>query len=475
MALDKENKAPKPDRAAPAAKKAGIATNAITLDAANPIPIEFNSQVFVSLKGKRYVPFLNPIDHFAQLLTEASTLSLTTKSCIESKAKYCLGKGVMLTGEKGKTAEEADKDFQLWCRNVNRDGQSFNDILNQYFLNKLTSGNAYVQIVRTELGGRRDVKLYVRNYLDCRLAFPDEDDHIDSVYISKYFRKLGIWFPGTNKTEEIALYTGNMFDTNWTQDEKGFRHSIIHLKHYTSGYDYYGMPSNLASLPQQILEYKAARYNLDNFENNMVIGGVVVVKGPMSDDEARKFGKDLIYSHTGDGKHGRWLIVSKAEGMPEGVEIKEFQKNKDGDFIEFDTRNSEKIYIANHWNKLLCGGSENKNIGSGNSAYIRSVFDLAKTEVIEPEQTYAIEKLIKPILDICSEWMGKDWNRYEPEFKQISPLSFLGDLSVNSLLTVDEGRKEINKPALGTEDGSKLITTVGKAPQPTKPEPDVQD
>lgn len=465
---DKPEKQPSQTGRATTTKK-GVVSNAISLDAENPLPIELNSNIFVSLKGKRYVPFLNPVDNFGQILTEAKLLSPTTLSCVTSKAQYCAGKGIFF-----KEGRE-DKSFTDWAANVNRNQESLNEILHGSFGAKFSSGNPYVQVVRGRVAGKKFIRVYLRNYLDCRLAAPDDDDFISSVYISKYFRKIGMWNLNMMKTEEIPIYSPNMFDNSWAVDEKGFQHTIFHLKNKMSGYDYYGMPSNVGSLPNQLLEYKASRYNLDNFENNMVIGGVICVKGNMTEDEAKKTGKRLIHQHVGDGKQGRWMIMSSETGMSEGVQIESFEKEKEGSFIESDHHNEEKIYISNQWNKLLIGGSEQKSIGQGNSAYIRSVFDIANETVIIPEQNFMIEKFLKPLLNICHDWMGTSWNTYNPGLKSIQPISFLGDINVNSLLTVDEGRAIIDKDPLGGERGSAFIQPTPVKNSNPKPNDNVPD
>ena len=456
-----------PDKGtAPAAASKGAVNNSVTLDAKNPLPIEFNSSIFTSLKGKRYVPFLNPTDNFAQLLTEAKLLSPTTLSCVSSKAQYCVGKGLMF---KDVEVGKEDPVFKAWAANVNRKQQSLNDIIKGAFDARFSTGNPFIQVVRGKVGGKKFVRLYLRNTMDCRLSYPDDDDICNSVYISKYFRKLGIWGLNLTKTEEIPIYSPNMFDNPWARDEKGNEHTIFHLKNEVSGYDYYGMPSNIASLPQQILEYKNARYNLDNFENNLVIGGVMVVKGAMTDDEAKKVGKDIIYQHTGDGKRGRWVILSSESGLGDGVQIEEFTKQEEGSFIETDKHNAEKLFMSNQWNKLLIGGSEQKSIGQGNSAYIRSVFDIANSTVITPEQETMIEKFINPLFQICDEWMGTDWSKQEVGFRVLQPVSFLGDINVNSIITVDEGREIIGKDKIGGEKGDAIIAPSPKpGAQPQK-------
>ena len=459
MAQGNKNNLPQPPdkqngKGKPESKAKGGVDNSITLDAKNPIPIEYNSNIFVSLKGKKYVPFLNPLDHFFQFLTEAKLLSSTTLSCVNSKSQYCLGNGIYF-----KNLQEQPKDFKEWAANVNRKNQSISDILGGGFNHYWSVGNGFIQVVKGEVAGKRFIKVYLRNYLDCRLSSPDDDDICNSVYISKYFRKLGIWNLNSSKTEEIPIYSPNMFDNTWAVDEKGFYHTIFHIKHETGGYDYYGLPSNIGSLPEQLLEYKAARYNLDNFENNLIIGGVIAIKGAMTDDEAKKTAKNIIYQHSGDGKQGRWIIINSEQGMPEGIQVESFDKQKEGSFIESDTHNEEKIYLANQWNKLLIGGSEKKGIGQGNSAYVRSVFDIANNTVIMPAQQFMIEKFVTPLLKICDEWMGTNWSSNEVAFHAIQPVSFLGDIDVNAITTKDEGREIMGMDPLKNGKGDEFIKT----------------
>lgn len=444
-------------------KKGSSVNNSITLDPKNPIPIEFNSNIFVSLAGKRYVPFLNPTDNFFQLLTEASLLSPTTFACVSSKARYCIGKGVFFKDNK------EDKQFTDWSANVNRKQESLNDILHGAFGHRFTTGNPFIQVVRGKVSGKKFIRVYLRDYMDCRLSIADEDDICNTVFISKYFRKLGIWGLNMTKTDEIPIYSSNMFDKPWAVDEKGFEHTIFHLKNKVPGYEYYGMPSNIASLPQQILEYKHVRHNLDDFDNNLVIGGVIVIKGSMTDEEAQKVGRDIIYQHSGDGKRGRWVIMSSETGLGDGVEVKPFTKTEEGSYIEADIHNSEKLFMSNQWNKLLIGGSEQKSIGQGNSAYIRSVFDIANNTVIMPEQQFMIEKFILPLFQICDDWMGTDWSKMGPGLKAIQPVSFLGDINVNNIITKNEGRAIIDMEPLEGDQGEEIIGS-GSAQQNSKPD-----
>ena len=162
--------------------------------------------------------------------------------------------------------------------------------------------------------------------------------------------------------------------------------------------------------------------------------------------------RNMVLTHSGDGKHGRWMFFSSESGTAD-MDIKQFNTQQEGSFVESDSHNEEKIYVANQWNKLLIGGSEKKGFGSGNSSYIRSVFDIANNTVIMPMQDYVTEKFLHPLMDICRAHMGVKWDTSSIGFKTVMPVSFLGDIDANACLTVDEGRQLIGKEPLGGSRG----------------------
>jgi hypothetical protein len=426
-------------------------TNTASLDAEQPIPHEYNSQVFISRKGVQYIPFLNPTDNFAQLLVEAKMLSPTNKSCVGSKSEFCLGTGVMF--------KDVDKveGFDDFARSVNRKGQSLNEIIKGGFNSFFTGGNAYLEIVRGEILGTRVMAIYKRNLLDCRLALPDDDDMAVSVIVSKEFRERGIWDMSMDKVTNIPIYSTNMFDNVWWRDSRGFEHTMIHLKNEEEGYDYYGMPSNIASLPQQILEYKAARANIDNFDNNLVLGGTILLKGNVTPAEAKKIGKQIVYQHSGDGKRGRFAILYSENGALQDTKIDQFQKERDGDFIELDKHIEDKIVSANQWDPLLAGMHKSSGIGSGGTAYIRSIFDIKNESVIKPAQAFMVDKFLKPLMFIIDDFMGTSYSKHEIGLQTVLPISFLGDIDVNAILTVNEGRKVAGLSEMDGEEGKRII------------------
>lgn len=423
--------------------------NVATLDAQNPIPLEhFGKYNFLYRANRRYIPFLEGKDNFFQLLLEAKLLSPTNLLCVSSKTKYCIGEGYYF-----KDVEE-DPNFKDFAKSLNRKGQSLNDILKSIFDNLFSVGNAFVEVVRGKIGSTRFVRVYVNSFLDMRLAIPDDDDIVTHALKSKYFRRQGVVTLKNEDAVEIPLWHGQG-DQEWL-DQDGNSHVVFHLKNEVSGYDYYGMPVNVACLPQQILEYKAARSNLDNFDNGLAIGGLVILQGNVTQDEAQALGREIVYAHKGDGNRGKYVIMASSSGI-ENSKILPFEKQKDGDYIEFDKRIEEKIISANEWDPYLAGIARTSGLSSGGATYIRTIFEIKNNTVIKPLQAYVIEKFVTPFLQIVDEWMGTRHSDHEFGINTVVPVSLVGDLDVNAILTKDEGREAMGYPAIDGDAGNEWI------------------
>jgi len=425
--------------------------NSITLDPTTPIPLEKFGTFSLTLDGKRYIPFLEPNDNFFQILLEAKLLSPTNLACINSKTQYCIGDGWYLQDAK------EDKALNDFAKNLNKKGQTLNDILRAVFDNLHTAGNCFIDVVRVKVGSSKYIKVYVKQFTDCRLSMPmDADDIPASIIYSKRFRGVGVWNMKGDDFVELPIYTGSKSDT-WFKDQSGNEHICIFLKNEVSGYDYYGMPSNVASLPQQILEYKAARYNLDNFDNNLVVGGLIILQGNLTQEEANKLGKNIIMQHSGDGKRGRYVILSSENGI-ENTKVVPFERQEKGDFIEYDKHLSEKIIASNNWDPLLAGFSDGSGrLGNGGNAFIRSIYDIKQNTVIKPTQNYVIEKFLTPLFQICDDWMGTKFSSHQVGIKSKSPISFLGDIAINAIVTKDEARQEFGMQPLTNGHGNDIV------------------
>ena len=443
-------------------------SNSATLDVHNPIPFEPSGESVAFLytsSNKKYIPFLEPKDNFFQLLLEAKLLSPTNNACVNSKTNFCIGKGLYFKEEK-----KIDKDFVKFAKRVNNKGQNLNKVLKSVFNNHFTVGNNFVEVIRGSVGSKKFVKLINRPFLDCRLSKQNDDDICESVFISKKFRRKNSWSLKPDDTIELPIYYGDP-KMKWYKDTtQNTEHCIIHVKNDAPGYEYYGMPDNVSSLPWQILEYKAARYNIDIIDNNLIVGGVIFLEGNVSQEEGKKVGQDIIYTHTGDGKRGRWTVVTGGKDIAKSS-MQQFDTKADGSFLKLDDNVESKIVDSNNWDATLYGQHAAGGLGSNGFAYLSSIFDTKNKTVIEPTQNLIQEDLLSPFFEIYDAWCSTKWSEFELGFNTVAPASFAGEININAVLTKDEGREIIGKPALEDKaKGSEFIETTAKnvPNQPTK-------
>ncbi len=435
-------------------KEKNTLSNVETLDVKNPIPFEpsgESSAFHFSARNKKYLPFLEPKDNFFQLLLEAKLLSPTNSSCVNSKTNFCIGNGIYFKDEK-----QSDKEFLKFIKRVNNKGQSFNKLLKSVFNNHFTCGNNFIEVIRGNIGKTKFVWLINRPFLDCRLSEPNDDDICESVFISKKFRRKNAWNLIEDEAVELPIYYGDP-KMKWDKSDAGTEHCILHIKNDFPGYDYYGMPDNVSSLPWQILEYKSARYNLDILDNNLVAGGVIFLEGNVSQEEGRKVGQDIIYSHTGDGKRGRWTVVTGGKDIAKSS-LQQFNNQSDGSFLKLDESVESKIIDSNNWDSTLYGQHVSGGLGSNGFAYLSSIFDTKTKTVIEPTQNLIFEDFLKPLFSIYDNWCGTKWSEFDLGFKKVTPSSFAGELQINKVLTKNEGREILGFPAMDDETkGSQFI------------------
>jgi hypothetical protein len=432
-----------------AVNRKSVVVNAAKLDSKTPIPLETNGNGFQIKKGRQYVPFFDNGDNFFNTLLEAGLLSPTNFACVNSKTKYSIGRGLMIKDK----AEH--KEFKVWARSVNKKGESLNEIIKQIFNNYYSSGNCFIELVRLSVGKSKYLKIFVRNYIDCRLNMPDDDDdYPDTVLISKLFRKKGVWTMG-NKDDviELPIYNGDPLQ-KWAKLDDKTERIVIHIKHKISGYDYYGLPSNVACLPQQILEYKGARFNLDMFDNNLVIGGVIMLQGNMTDDESKKLSREITVGHSGDGNRGKFVILSSEDGI-ENSKIIPFDQNKDFNYVAGDKRIEEKIFMSNEWSKILIDPTASGLGSSGKQ--IREIYETKMNTVIGPEQSYILEKFLQPAMLEAGKWLGNDFGELEFMIDNIPALGIANDIDINAVLTKDEGRDALGYEPTGDETGKQTI------------------
>lgn len=408
-----------------ATKKPNVRVSAeVRLDPKNPIPLELGNIPFYAINGAKYIPFLDRKDIFFNTLLEARLQSTAQNACIVTKTNYSVGDGVYISNLPAN--QKPDKYWEEFFKYSNNKRQNFNRVYRLILENFLTFGNVPIEVVRGTVGNKKFLYVYIKNQLDCRLDWPDDYGDVNNMIISRYFRKKGF----LNLTEEnctkLPLYKAGPGSKKkyWYQDpkRKNIERTAIWLKNDIAGYDNYGLPSYIAALIFELLEYGGARFNLDNLENNMVVGGALILAGNLSQDEANRLGTKIIDQHTGAGKVGRIAVFASEEGI-ENSKFESFDTHKDGSYILQDDKAIQKIMLANEWDATLAGLSHSNSLGKGNG-YLNEVYQQKLKTVIKPLQRTILDGFISPLCEIADEWFGTSWSKYEID---VQPIKIVND------------------------------------------------
>lgn len=412
--------------------------NSVKLDPQHPIPIQYRGQTLYAVTGKGYVPFLGKDDNLPTLLLEARLTSATQNACITSIANSTIGNGLIVLD-----VEKPNPDFIEWTKSVNSARQSFNEVLLNVVDGERTTGNQFIEVTRGEFNKKRFFKLFLHPTQYCRLSEPGEKDNdiAKSVIISKLFAKKGLNRNDIKQSRVIPLWSDNAIDqkTCWLNNPDGTQSTMVHFKNEVQGIDHYGLPASVAGLRYQVLEGSSAQYNIDNFENNMVLGGMLIFKSAMTEEEANRNAKRILLSHIGEGKTGRIAVLSSESGLTD-IDWKPYDTQKEGSYIELDKRIEEKIIAANGWDSTLAGINTNNKMGNS-SIYIRSIYDVKEAVLLNPLRRKLIDKVVSPIMKVYAEWMkNTDVSKYNFSFKTAMPFSFMADIVPDNFMKVNEAR-----------------------------------
>jgi hypothetical protein len=449
-------------------KESSRVVNQASLDPNNPIPFEQTTS-FSFVNNSAYLPFLTGSDDYAQTLLQYRLTSATHQACITTKKDYCAGNGF-----RDANGNEFDPATADWLSSMNLRNEPALEVNKRIFEDMFTFGNTPVELVRFTVAKKKYLFVYPHNFLEWRLGKPDNNDIVQYAIQSKLFLRSNVYMTADaiKNSKQLPIYNPrNKEKDNWNKDPDGTERTLIWYKNSISGFSYYGLPSSVASLIYQILEYKGARYNLDNFDNNLIVGALLALKGNLSQGEADRIAKKINSTYVGDGKRGRTAVIASEEGI-EGSDVHPMETNKDGSFNESDRLWSDKIILANQWDAVLAGIVSPSTLGKG-SGFITKIIELKERTVIKPAQNDLMQKVWSTVFKVAKDWMNLPLDNYNIVFDNNIDISGLTDVDITPAVQVNEVRKAKGLP----EDESKagVYMTQMKSMQQTQGGEDVQN
>lgn len=438
--------------------------NALSKYPSIPLPLDYGvASDSYSHKGERYIPFIGRNDNLPNILFEARFCSVTQDSCIKNIVAGTLGKGLQIKGvELSDIKNQVFKDFLSQCNN---EGDSFNSFLKDVLDTFKQDGTCFIEVIRISVGKLKTFKLYKLNNLYTRFGPVDaKTGRPNTVIVSKSFGKKGGMISQPGKPLSLPLYNEFVNDSKrWKQTAPGEYRTVLYFRNKVSGIDFYGIPDSYSSIKHQIAEGKSVQYNLDMFENGMVLSGAIVFKSAMTQDEANENARSIITSYTGDGKQGRIAVIASENGI-EDFEFIKYETQKDGSFKDLEMMSESKIINSHGWAKEFTGTLDKGGLNKGGE-YLMSLWYTKDTTILKPYRQMMMEKVVNPVMRLFKEWINdKEVNDFEFELVGEMPFTLLGDLDANSFVKRKEAR---SMAGLSTDETDKreeeyLVTTKKK-------------
>lgn len=423
----------------------------------------------LELSSDMYVGFLDNSNNLLDEITSIYNTSPTCHAIIDQKTQMSLGDGfTLIKGKETKMlaaiakmrqpaelSDEALMSLNEYLHKVNPEGETMQDIALKIFSDYWTYGNAFVELIRSEveIDGSTEKWLVVRHI---RL------DHCRPKKIGKgeiVVKTIGIsdrWQENENMPQDIVNYPiyPNFAEVDGLEGER----SIIHLKAYSPGFTYWGLPDWIACFLWGEMEYRIPKYNQSKFVNGFTPSALITLFASMTPEEAQDWVDGFTKSFTNTGNNSKMFAqVLRDDTAKADVQILE-DKNE-GNFMNLSELAKSNIITAHRWTPALAGKSVAGELGSNQQ--IRSELEIVQNTVIKPAQALVLTKVLNPIMCEASEWMQTDWQNTSLDIVSTMPVSFLGDLDPNEILTLNEKRQQLGLEPL--EGGDSL--TDQNAPQ----------
>lgn len=355
----------------------------------------------------------------------------THSGIINSKHTLTIGEGLRYF--QNEIEVESGREFD-YLQEINANDESFEEVFEQNAFDFIFSGNAFIEGVRS---GER-VNFYRKDLTTMRSGKMVKG-RIEDYYYSEDWPEIGTGRPlKTTPVEVIPAYNGN-------KNQKRF---ILHLRNKYPSIKYYGVPDFMASILSGWVDinYRIGKHNIDKFDNGFMPSGIIQLFGDVPEGKTPEdYLSEVRAKFTGEGKNDK-LYLQLLDDPELKANIELFDQIRDGDFEILDKMADQQLVTAHGWFRSLTGLAQQGQLG--NTQQIRNEFEMAMNMKVKPGYRRPLLRFAKKMMKIANIDIDID-------VINIDPISLTGDIEVNRVLTVDEGREVLGYPEL--EENQKLI------------------
>lgn len=355
--------------------------------------------LFEEKQGKEWVAY-GQQDKYGEYL-----LNLYLNSSIHSAIVNGIADMIYGHGLQADDRELNDGTKEQWLRIQKLLEQSDPDILKRLATDLKLYGQCYVNtiwnVTRTRIVCLKHLPVHTM-----RAGLADE-----SGKVKTYFHKWD-WTKGRNRPLAIKAFC---------MEDRTEASTCLHIKRYTPGFHYYGLPDYEGSTGYIDLDQQIQRFHLNNIKNGLFPSMLVSFNnGIPTDEEAQAIEQSVLDKFSGSEGAGK-VLITFSDGTDRAPTVVPVQANNADGMYEYLSREvSSKILSGHRVTSPLLFGVRGEGSGWGNNAEeMKDAYELLLASVIKPFQQLLLQGL-GPIF----QTLGVE---LELSFKQLRPAGFLAE------------------------------------------------
>lgn len=325
---------------------------------------------------------------------------------------------------------------------VNPLGETLEDVSTKLISDYVSFGNCFAEILKTTDEGKPVVYLYHIPVYKVGIEKQDNTGLSPNFGICQDWQNLG------SKPENIQIVP---IYPNFTTGAA--KRSIIHLKQYAAGFDYWGLPDWISARLWANIEYRIPKYNITKFKNGFVPSAIMQFFGAMNEDEASDLIKGIDATFTDSGKNSKiFAQVLRDESYKADVQI--LEDKSEGNFLELSKLASQALVTACRWTMSLAGFATSGKLGTNQQ--IRDEIEFVTNTVVKQIRRPFLQKVINVYIKELNEVKGGTFKGLQIDITNITPVSVASSLDANKSLLTSEKRELLGYDVLDEEQERKL-------------------
>jgi hypothetical protein len=434
----------------------GRDTDVLNEDLINELILDKNGRS-AELVRNEWVLMFDKTQCFLKNLISLVYNSSTLSSILSNKTAFVLGDGFqtveastipILKSVKQlirRFSGQPDKLLQLnnTLIRVNPNGETLEEVIKKIVFDYCAFGNAFAEIVKTTEGGKEVVYLYHTPPHKCGLSKPNNRGVSEFVGISQDWQTQ-------NKKEEIEVLPKYP-----TFTDGPVKRSIIHIKQYAAGFEFFGLPGWTASRVWAEIEYRIAKYNKSKLKNGFVPSAFAQFFGAMTEEEAEELIEGIDATFTDTGNNSKiFAQVLRDESYKMNLQV--LEDKSEGRFLNLQQLASQNIITASRWTTSLSGIATAGKLGSNQQ--IRDEIEFVTNVVINPLRRVILDRVVNPYVNELSKANDNAFDGLKLDIVNLTPVSLASMLDPNTALLINEKREQFGFDKLGPEEEQKLAT-----------------